>query len=103
MARSPWAKYGPMIVPLVLAFSASYSVNGTLAPVPLGTLNGDWAQYGGVPAAGERGRGDRYREHRSERGDDGRQQCDQPAPGTCRVGSAARWSCPKGHHVHGFP
>jgi hypothetical protein len=24
-------------------------VNGTLAPVPLGTLNGDWAQYGGVP------------------------------------------------------
>ena len=39
-----------MIVPLVLAFSASYSVNGTVAPVPLGTLNGDWAQYGGVPA-----------------------------------------------------
>ena len=34
----------------MLAFSASYSVNGTVAPVPLGTLNGDWAQYGGVPA-----------------------------------------------------
>ena len=46
----PCAKDGPMIVPVVLAFSASYSVNGTLAPVPLGTLNGDWAQYGGVPA-----------------------------------------------------
>ena len=48
--RLPWAKDGPMIVPLVLALSASYSVNGTVAPVPLGTLNGDWAQYGGVPA-----------------------------------------------------
>jgi hypothetical protein len=34
---------------LVLAFTAEYSVNGTLAPVPLGTLNGESAQYGGVP------------------------------------------------------
>jgi hypothetical protein len=33
----------------VAALSASYSVNGTLAPVPLGTLKGDCAQYGGVP------------------------------------------------------
>src|ERR1700751_4813196 len=38
-----------MSLPLVLAFSASYSVNGTLAPVPLGTLKGDCATYGGVP------------------------------------------------------
>ncbi len=42
--RVPWAKDGPMTVPVVLAFSASYSVNGTLAPVPLGTLKGDCAQ-----------------------------------------------------------
>ena len=38
-----------MVLPLELAASASYSVIGTLAPVPLGTSNGDWAQYGGVP------------------------------------------------------
>ena len=60
-----------MIVPVVLAASASYSVNGTVAPVPLGTLNGDWAQYGGVPACGERRRGDRHRQYRAERGDHG--------------------------------
>src|ERR1700678_1162730 len=40
-----------MTEPLVAAFTAEYSVNGTLAPVPLGTLNGESAQYGGVPAA----------------------------------------------------
>jgi hypothetical protein len=44
-----------MIVPVVAAFSASYSVNGTLAPVPLGTANGDPAVYGGVPACASAG------------------------------------------------
>ena len=32
-----------MTVPVKLAFSASYSVNGTVAPTPLGTAKGDWA------------------------------------------------------------
>ena len=52
-------KSGPMTLPVVLAFSASYSVNGRLTPVPLGTLNGDWAQYGGAVAAWATRRGDR--------------------------------------------
>ena len=47
----PWAKDGPMTVPVKLAASASYSVNGTLAPVPLGTAKGDRAVYGGVPGS----------------------------------------------------
>jgi len=47
-----------MVVPLVLAASASYSVNGTLAPVPLGTLNGDWAQCGGAAGAAVVGGGE---------------------------------------------
>src|SRR5580658_840186 len=50
LAREPWAKLGLSSEPLVEAFTAWYSVNGTLAPVPLGTLNTESAQYGGVPA-----------------------------------------------------
>ena len=91
-----------MIVPVVLAFSASYSVNGTVAPVPLGTLNGDWAQYGGVPACANAGAATASVEHSSERGDDGRHERDQPYARSCRGDSAAWRSFPKEHHVHAF-
>jgi len=72
VARPPWVKSGPMSLPVVLALSASYSVNGTLAPVPPGTLNGDCASTAGRPSRpGDRRRGNRQRERRAERGDDG--------------------------------
>ena len=104
MARSPWVKSGPMSVPVVLALSASYSVNGTLAPVPLGTLNGDWAQYGGaaVAAWAAGGAASATRERRAEGGDGGRGQRGQPRPGSCRGLRAGR-SVTKGHRVHAFP
>ncbi len=50
LAREPWAKPGLSSEPSVVPFTAWYSVNGTSAPTPLGTLNTDPAQYGGVPA-----------------------------------------------------
>ncbi len=81
-----------MSLPVLLALSASYSVNGTLAPVPLGTLNGDWAQYGGaaVAAWASVGVATAAASKVPSTVTDGRDKRGQPHPGSCRGVPARR-------------